>query len=56
MRPWKILRKEITRLDSENVELHLYVLRDGVHRDAIVSGRTYDEKQVGDEVELSEGR
>jgi hypothetical protein len=53
-RAWRILRKEVHRIDSDSVELRLHVERDGVARVAVVSGRMYDEKNVGDDVELSE--
>jgi hypothetical protein len=56
MRLWKILRKEVVRLDADNVELHLHVERDGVKRNAVVSGSTYERVKAGDEVELSEVR
>jgi hypothetical protein len=54
MKPWRILRKEVHRVDSDSVELRLHVERDGVARTAVVSGHTFDTKQAGDDVELSE--
>lgn len=51
---WKIVSKYITHPDAESVELHLRCSRDGVERDAIVSGKTFYEKQVGDDVALGE--
>lgn len=51
---WKIVSKYITHPDAESVELHLRCSRDGVERDVIVSGKTFYEKQVGDDVALGE--
>ncbi|MDE2022229.1 MAG: hypothetical protein KGI71_04965 [Patescibacteria group bacterium] len=57
MKPWRILSKHVKRVDADDadsVELHLICERDGVQRDAVVSGRTFDEKREGDTVELIE--
>ena len=54
MKPWRILSKTVVRVDRDSIELHLQVERDGKTRDAIVSGATFEEKNVGDEVELNE--
>jgi hypothetical protein len=49
---WKILEKKIIP-DRGGVQLTLICERNGRKREAVVSGATYDVKQVGDMVELS---
>jgi hypothetical protein len=56
MKPWRVVSKECRRIDADSVELHLHVERDGVNRDAIVSGFTFDRTAVGDDVPLSDVR
>lgn len=54
MKPWKVLSKHEKRVDSDSVELHLQVERNGVQRDKIVSGATFYGVEIGGEVMLPE--
>jgi hypothetical protein len=53
METWKILEKKIVPDRGGVVQLTLICERNGRKREAVVSGATYDVKQVGDMVELS---
>ena len=54
MKPWRILKKDVKKVAEGEVELHMQVERNGVQRDKIVSGASYDAHNVGDEIMLPE--
>jgi hypothetical protein len=54
LKTWRVLRKEVRRIDADSSQLVLYVAdKSGREREAVVSGRTYDTVKDGDDVELS---
>jgi hypothetical protein len=50
---WRVVSKHVEKVDSMSNRLVLVVERDGRQREAVVSGATYDSKNVGDEVDLN---
>ena len=54
MTRWKVVAKRVERVDALSQRLILVCSRHGVRDfEAVVHGTTYDEKQVGDEVDLN---
>ena len=54
MKSWRVIRKEVRRIDAGSSQLVLHVAdKLGRQREAVVSGRTFDGVKDGDDVELS---
>ena len=54
MTRWTVTAKRVERVDALSQRLILVCERAGCIRfEAVVTGKTFDEKQVGDEVELN---
>lgn len=53
MTRWQIVGKRVERVDATSQRLILQVQQDGRTEEAVVTGKTYDEKNVGDWVWLN---
>lgn len=53
MTRWQIVGKRVERVDAISQRLILQVQQDGRTEEAVVTGKTYDEKNVGDWVWLN---
>lgn len=52
MKTWRVIRKEVRRVDADGCYLVLHVELEGRQREATVSGWTFDRAEVGDLIGL----